>query len=125
MSSYEDKIIQIFKTSNIKFEREKRFSDLRGGKFRFDFYIPQKKILIEIDGEYHWRMIRGRQVLLKQQEHDRIKNSYCLAAGIPLYRIPYWELENVKTFKDILQKKFLVFDKWHNDNVWRIYQKCK
>lgn len=117
MSSYEEKIIKVFKKDGIRFEREKRYSDLKKGAFRFDFYIPSKKILIEIDGEYHWKPIRGRQKLLKQQENDRRKNSYCLANNIPLYRIPYWELVNIKTFTDIIQKKFLVKEKWHNDHI--------
>lgn len=118
-SSYEEHIISILKQNNIKFQREKTFSDLRKGKFRFDFFIPieNKSILIEVDGEYHFKPIRGRKVLLKQQEHDRRKNSYCLANDIPLYRIPYWEIKNIKTLEDIFKKEFLVIDKWHNDNL--------
>jgi hypothetical protein len=119
MSSYEDYILSIFRKEKIEVEREKTFRDLRHNKtyYRFDFYLPKEKILIEVDGQYHWRPIRGRQALLKQQENDRLKNSFCLAHKIPLYRIPYWELENIKKFKDIKQNKFLVRTKWHNDNL--------
>ena len=39
MSSYEEKIIAILKRGKIKFQREKTFSDLRKGKYRFDFFI--------------------------------------------------------------------------------------
>lgn len=113
-SSYEEFAIDILKKDKIKFTREKTFSDLRRGRFRFDFYLDND-VILEIDGEYHWKQIRGRQALLKQQENDRRKNSYCLAHEIPLYRIPYWELHNIKSSKDFFQDKFLVKEKWHND----------
>lgn len=117
MSSYEDQIVRILRAGSIKFVREKTFEDLRGGRFRFDFYIPSRHVLIEVDGQYHWEPIRGRQALLKQKEHDRQKNSYCLAHQIPLYRIPYWELPNLQKPSDIFQKKFLVTSKWWNDMI--------
>lgn len=115
MSNYEDKIIQILRAASIKFEREKTFEDLRQGRYRFDFYLPGHKILIEVDGQFHWKPIRGRKELLAQQERDRRKNSYCLAHDIPLYRIPYWEIENLHNFKDLIQKKFRVTSRYHND----------
>lgn len=115
MSSYEDKVIRILRTGSIKFVREKTFDDLQCGRYRYDFYIPSRNILIEVDGEQHWKPVYGRQALLKQKEHDRRKNSYALANKIPLYRIPYWEIDNIKKSKDLFQKKFLVTTKWWND----------
>ena len=118
MSGYESYIISIFKKEKISFIREKTFSDLRNGKFRFDFYIQGAcPIIVEVDGEQHFKPIYGRKNFLKGQEHDRRKNSYCLANNISLYRIPYWEIKNIKTFQDITQDKFLVKTKWHNDNL--------
>ena len=118
MSKYEDQIVTILKQSKIKFQREKTFSDLKRGLFRFDFYIPNiygAPAIIEVDGEQHFKPVYGRQSFLKGQEHDRMKNSYCLANNIPLYRIPYWEIKNLKTAEDIFVKKFLVKSRWHND----------
>ena len=119
MSSYEEYIISILKKEKIKFIREKSFNDLKHGLFRFDFYIilNKQKIIIEMDGEQHFQPIYGRTALLKCQEHDRRKNSYCLANKINLYRIPYWDLKNIKTFNDIINKKYLVKDRWHNDKL--------
>ena len=114
-SKYEEQIIRLLRAAGIKFEREKTYSDLKGGKFRFDFYLPKFNCLIEMDGEYHWKPIRGRAVLLKQQEHDRQKNSYCLANNIPLYRIPYWDLPNILSWSDLFQLHYKVCSKWHND----------
>lgn len=115
MSSYESKIIQILRASSISFEREKSFKDLRGGRFRFDFYVPSRPLCLEVDGQFHFKPIHGRLKLLRQQENDRRKNSYCLANNIPLYRIPYWDIETLKTFEDLLQEKFLVKNRFHND----------
>lgn len=115
MSSYEEYIMKILLKNKIKFEREKTYKDLKQGKYRYDFFLIDKNILIEIDGQYHFESIQGRITLNKQQEHDRQKNSYALAHSIPLYRIPYWELKNINSIQDILQSKFLVKSKFHND----------
>lgn len=118
MSKYEEKIIELLKCQKIKFVREKTFKDLRRGLFRFDFYIDDycgRPVIVEVDGEQHFKPIYGRQALLKAQEHDRQKNSYCLANNIKLYRIPYWEISNLKAATDIFTSKFLVTTRWHND----------
>ena len=110
----------ILKKNKIAFIREKTFQDLKHGLFRFDFYIQNLNgisIIIEVDGEQHFKPIYGRKEFLKGQEHDRRKNSYCLAKSIPLYRIPYWEVKNLKNLEDIFKKEFLVKTRWHNDQL--------
>ena len=118
-SKYEEQIIHLLRAAGVKFIREKTYDDLKGGRFRFDFYLPGFDCLIEIDGEQHFRQVtkfqRTRAEFLKQQEHDRQKNSYCLANNIALFRIPYWELPNIKQASDLFQKKFRVISRWHND----------
>ena len=119
MSKGEEHLIRILRAANIKFEREKTFSDLKGGKFRYDFYLPLYNILIEVDGEQHFKQVKKfqktRKDFLHQQENDRRKNSYALANKITLIRIPYWEIDNIKTYTDLFQPKFFVVSKWHND----------
>ena len=54
MSGYESQIINILKKEKIKFQKEKTFSDLKHGLFRFDFYIFDlhgAPVIIEVDGE--------------------------------------------------------------------------
>ena len=54
MSKYEDVVISILKKERIKFLREKTFSDLKHGLFRFDFYILDLNCapaIVEVDGE--------------------------------------------------------------------------
>ena len=120
MSKYEDQVIKILRQAKIKFLREKTFQDLKHGLFRFDFYISNldgAPAIVEVDGEQHFKPVYGRQAFLKGQEHDRRKNSYCLANNISLYRIPYWEIKNLKTADDIFKDEFLVKTRWHNDNL--------
>ena len=119
MSSYEEEVVKILKAAAIKFQREKTFSDLQGGRYRYDFYIPSINIIIEIDGAFHFKPIRGEQELKAQKERDRRKNSYALAHNIPLYRIPYWDLDGgaVKNYNNLIQKKYLVTSRWHNDRI--------
>ena len=120
MSKYENYIMELLKKSKIKFYKEKTFKDLHKGLFRFDFYLPNLNgapAIVEVDGEQHFKPIYGRQAFLKGQEHDRQKNSYCLANNIPLYRIPYWKIYNLKCASEIFTNEHLVKDRWHNDKL--------
>ena len=120
MSKYENKIMEILKAAKQSFYREKTFKDLKRGLFRFDFYLQNyhgRPVIVEVDGEQHFKPIYGRQAFLKGQEHDRQKNSYCLANNIPLYRVPYWKIKDLKTINDIFTDEHLVKDRWHNDNL--------
>ena len=47
MSKGENKIVDLLNQARIRFEREKTFSDLRGGRYRYDFYVdPESKIVV-------------------------------------------------------------------------------
>ena len=68
MSKYEDSVISILKKGRVRFMREKTFSDLKHGLFRFDLYILDLNgapAIIEVDGEQHFKPIYGRQSFLK------------------------------------------------------------
>ena len=115
------KIIKILKENNIKFIREKTFEDLNKGNLRYDFYLPDRNIAIEYDGPQHFQQVeyfqKTRQDFLKAQERDRRKNNYALAHGIPLYRIPYWEIDELCGISQIFDKKHLVKSMYHNDKL--------
>lgn len=125
MSKGEEKIISLLKKNGYKFEREKRFKDLKHGLYRFDFCIYRKRsiILIEFQGRQHYeytpKFHNSRIDFEKSKERDRRKISYCLARNIPLYIIPYWELGNLNTAADLFQQKFLARTKWKNDKDWQ------
>lgn len=132
MSNYETLLKKIFLRNGLKFEQEKTFSDLRGGKYRFDFYFSNYKgikIVVEMNGAQHYKIVprfhKTRQDFLSAQERDRRKISWCLANGIKIYCIPFWEIDNIKNLEDIFQNKFLAKSKWKNDEDWKIFQARK
>lgn len=128
MSDLELKILKVLQKDKVKFEKEKTYSDLRRGRYRFDFFCPDIKggALIEVQGEQHYKrnpkFFKTLKDFTAAQERDRRKIQYCLAHRIPLYCIPYWEIENIKSSKDIFQDKFRAKTKWKNDEDWRNFQ---
>lgn len=98
----EIKIKKILEENNINFVQEKSFQDLifpdTKSKARFDFFV-ENKYIIEFDGIQHYKAGTGKfdnaEKFQKTQEHDKIKNEYCLKNNIPLIRIPYNEIDNI------------------------------
>lgn len=123
MSSLEQTVASILVQENIFFEREKRFKDCYNGLYRFDFYLPKQNIVFEVQGKQHYVYVesfyKNKSDFTKAKERDRRKISYCLAHGIKIYCIPYWEIPKIKSYKDLTQKKFLARSKFHNDEVMR------
>lgn len=124
MSSLEEKICQILKSEHIYYIQEQQFlDDNRIKYYRYDFYLPEYRIAIEANGAQHYEFSKhfhkSRSEFTKAQERDRRKINYCLAHGIKLYCIPYWEIDNLNSFTDICNKKFLARTKFHNDDIWR------
>ena len=100
LSHGEQTIVKLLNENNIPYEREKvLFKFSNGTNARFDFYI-NNQYLVEYDGETHYTYnLHGwhnEQQLKKQQERDIIKNQWCKENNIPLIRIPYWHLKELK-----------------------------
>jgi hypothetical protein len=54
MSKGENKIVDILNSTKLHYQRDKNFSDLKHGLFRYDFYIPNVHggpAIIEFNGE--------------------------------------------------------------------------
>lgn len=120
-SHYENFISDLLQKSHIDYQKEVSYTDLRGGRFRYDFSTPLG--LIEVNGQQHYyEVFGGRSGLLKQQEHDRRKISYALANCIPLYIIPFWDIYSLTSAHELFQDKYRVKSRWHNDEVWREHQ---
>ena len=125
MSKGEEKISSVLKLSNITYKREYIFDDLKykNRPLRFDFlvFIDNKRILIEIDGPQHYNQVKHFQEktsdYLHYKENDRRKNKYALLNNIPLFRIPYWDLDKINNLQDIFNLKYLVKSIWHNDLI--------
>ena len=125
-SKGEEKIIGLLKKSHYRFEREKRFGDLKRGLYRFDFYVLGGRptpCVIEFNGAQHYVQLTHFQTTARefkaQQERDRRKISYCLAHNIPIYIIPYWEIDNIHTAADLFKEKYRAKDRWKNDRDWK------
>jgi hypothetical protein len=83
---------KLLKQYNIVFEREKKFNGLTGlggGNLRFDFYIPEHSVVIEINGEGHYKEYTNKFFNNNIIRHDKIKRDFCKKQGIKLYDIEY------------------------------------
>lgn len=110
-------IEKLLKDNNIFYQKEYSFSDLKSENnipLRFDFAVFNAdnsiKCLIEYDGEQHFLKKTEKiwsDSLEKRQQRDNIKNKYCLEHSIPLYRIPYWEKNNL-SIDLIFNDKYLI-----------------
>lgn len=77
-SKGEIKIKKYLDELNINYEQQKRYEEL--GLLSFDFFIPEKQLLIEFQGEQHFHPIKhfgGEGKYLKQVENDNKKRSFC------------------------------------------------
>lgn len=100
-------IINLLDSYNVKHEFQKRLKGCKDKRILpFDFYLNDYNVLIEYDGEHHYKKIpRGNStveeqelILLDVKNKDRIKTEYCINNNIPLIRIPYWERNNMECF---------------------------
>lgn len=98
-------IEQWLKNNNIYYERQKTFNDLKNPKTNkklpFDFYIPSKNILVEYDGEQHFKLINHKNYKMNTKDlknnkfRDRIKTDYAIHKNIKLLRISYKKFSNI------------------------------
>ena len=95
----------------VKYFTEYRFEDCKYKNcLPFDFYIPDKKICIELDGEDHYKPINRadwseEETLSRfetRKQKDKIKTEYCKSHKIKLIRIPYWDFDDIE---------YILFDK--------------
>lgn len=105
--SNEEKIIDILENLGYSVEPQKRFDDCRDKHtLPFDVYVKELNLLIEYDGEGHYKPIprggmskeKAEENLHITQKHDEIKTKYCNEHNIPLIRIPYWENKDLYNF---------------------------
>jgi len=99
-SSYERKIIEHLEENKIKYISE-YFIIHQGQKLFFDFYIPNKNIFIEVDGEQHFKPVEyfgGIDAFKELKKRDFLKNRYCFEINSKLIRIPFFDMENYKEY---------------------------
>lgn len=100
-------IEQFLKQNNINYKTEYAIKEIRteaGGIPRFDFAIfsedNQIQCFIEFDGRQHFEATDkyrfNKEYLEKIQKNDKLKNNYCLNYNIPLYRISFEQISDIK-----------------------------
>lgn len=100
-SGPERKIERLLESNNISFNYNKKFDDCRnitGALLKFDFYLPDLNLIIEYDGEQHFKPAPhwgGQKALEETKARDLLKDQYCRDNGIKMLRIPY--TENIET----------------------------
>ncbi len=130
MSKLEIKIGELLKSGGLYYKKEVSFSDLnsfKGKPLRFDFGVYQKNklvFLIEADGQQHFEHVPRFHKTITEfheaQERDRRKNAYCLAKGIPLIRVPYWDYDKLTLDRLLTCQDYRVKSKFHSDLLkWR------
>ena len=100
-SKMEEEIHKKLESKNIKHERQKTFPWLKHKRSLFlDFYLPYKKIAIEVQGEQHFVPIKrfgGVEYLKMQQERDKVKKRLCEEHNIKIFYITKrnYNIENI------------------------------
>lgn len=103
-------IMKILNDLNIAYTYQKTFPGLvgtTGKKLRYDFYLHDKKAVIEFDGIYHFQpinhgsFVQAQASFTKMQQYDKIKNIFLASNNISLLRIHY---KDVRKIKPIIEK---------------------
>ncbi len=95
-SKGEYKICEYLKENLFDFETQKKFKNLLGvggGHLSYDFFIPERNLLIEYQGEYHDGTVefQTREQYAVQKEHDKRKREYAQNNNYNLLEIWYYE----------------------------------
>lgn len=117
-SSIGENIVRVFLEKNkIYYESQKTFPKCKyKNKLRYDFYIPEINLLIEVDGFQHFPESVGAFIMgfsghsLTQEMYDltklkdKIKDKYASDNGIKLLRIPYKGRSDRQNIIPLLEK---------------------
>ena len=112
----------------VPFTPQRRFPDLRGSGGRplaFDFEVltPSGVVLIECQGEQHFRSIEwfgGDEKFVEQQKNDQAKRAYAEMSGIPLVEIHY----RVNTYEAVVDELIRrLSSSWEDAGVASPWQK--
>lgn len=87
-SYYEDMATHLLLDHKLRIETQKTFPDcVMKKRLRFDFWLCDYGVLIEVDGEQHYKPSFGLDAYNRITKSDAIKNAFVAEHNIPLYRI--------------------------------------
>lgn len=97
-SYYENLAAHLLIERGFKIEMQKTFPDcVMRGRLRFDFWLIDYAVLLEVDGGQHTKPLFGEDSLRRIKESDAIKKAFAESHNIPLYRI---DVTPSRTFKE-------------------------
>lgn len=106
MSRGEKYIINYLDNNDISYIKEYKFDNCLSDNdipLRFDFYLPDFKLLIEYDGQQHFKPLEyfgGDCGFKRIKRNDNIKDNYCLDNKLKLLRIPYEKINSINLILD-------------------------
>lgn len=62
---------------------------IAGEKYELDLYLPELKIVIEIDGPQHFLPLFGEDRLQKVMRYDKVKNGVLVSNGLCVIRVKF------------------------------------
>jgi len=131
-SKGEEKIREFFKKNNIPYDTEMAVKKLFPNslmtlgyeKKRYDFVLKDKKIIIEFDGEQHFKAVDFQSKMTEEEKYtkflkdaktDKIKDELAITHGYKILRIPFWEIDNIDEIleKLLINKDDTIFEKYN------------
>ena len=80
----------------------------RGQRLRFDFFIPEFKLYIEVQGRQHTNFVsffhKSLRSFRQQKLRDEYKTAWCSEQGFVFFEVTYEELEAGLTSKEFRSK---------------------
>lgn len=104
--SYPEKFVtELLKQLNIEFETEKRFEWANNKKY--DFYIPEYNMIIEVHGGQHYEKSSRGRTLEEEQYNDKYKKCLALNNNIDSYIVIDARKSNLEWIKNSIIKSKL------------------
>ncbi len=110
-------------------KKEHRFKETK--KSRFDFYLPNHNLVIELDGKQHFEQVRNWNSPEETQAKDKLKMDYCIKNNISMIRLLQEDVFNDKyDWQEELTKYIKVYDKsivkmLEKGNQYEVFNKYK
>jgi hypothetical protein len=100
-------VLNVLVRNNIQFEQQKAIREIipsENNRFRVDFYISSKNIIIEYNGVQHYQPVRFGGIeqdiaeinFIKQQARDKYVEQFCINNDIKLFTIDGRKYKNKK-----------------------------
>lgn len=105
-SELEWKISDYLDKKKVKYIEQYSFDDCKIKRIcKFDFYLPDYNLIIEVNGEQHYyENSNFRLSLYEQQIRDDYKKKYCIKNNIKYLEIPFWDIRNNNNYKIKIDK---------------------